>query len=681
MTDMRERIATVLIDTVDIGNYLVSCEVDEVRNGISTCSIVADYSLYDFINIRNGLSINVEFYYSDDTTTKYQKFNGIINNIKQQGSDVIMQGVDISWKTTGETITKVYRENDSYGGDPGNILIDMYSYVDIVADNSTIDPTSVVLPEITCDSAYVAEKTRTIVDALAWDQWYSPVDNKQHVTNPDLYTLISKDFIVGDNILDLPDYNDNIYQTVNEIELQGVYSDSAYEQKFNGDGSTTKFTLDRKPLSTYIYVTVGGVEQKGSVDGANTTYDYLINKQQGFIEFKNGSIPASGTNNIVVNYTATELTSVTVDDEDSQVDNTKRKIVISVKDAISVDDGIQRAKSLIKKSKSNYYNFDCEVINGLEYSTHNKLNYSDSVNNVFLDNAFINKITWKYPSISDTFSIANKQFNADDLFYRTEERVRRLERKRQEGQILTINKISNASLKVRVDDLVVRRASFGSTIYNENFYIDNATQIYDTDSNGSWDNLDSINGTNSSTHGQSVPGAGYATNSSGSPQKLLLYLDNSGDEYEDFNNKIVGISFDIIAKTTGTGITEIESAQLMINYFPVGEIKTSLTSFTNTDSTITLGGNSDKWNTNLNYYNFTRDGFGIILKFKNSATTINLKSVGVNLYYKDDPNSIDVVKSATKLDKTAYDNGTDNSVTEVTLTHTTDNKLEVTSTV
>lgn len=679
MVDNPYKNVDVTINTINVNNYLVSLEVNEIRSGIRTASIRLDHQTINYINIVNGLIVNIDFYYGEDDSIKYNKFYGFING-NDDGLDYItIQCVDPLWKATGETLTKVYKVTDQFAGDPSKILQDMYSYIDLVADDSTIDPTDVTLPEITCDSAYIAEKTKSIVNALGWDEYYDPTDKKVHVSNSNLYIAYGDTIEVGDKAISLPEYNDNIYQTVNEIELQGVSSDSAYQQTFSGDGSQTKFILGRKPLSTYIYVEVNGVEQKGTVDGASTTYDYLINKQQGFIEFASGSIPPSGTDNIVINYTATELTSITVDDEDSQDSNSKRKLVITVKDAITVEDALTRAKSMIAISKNNFYKFNVNCIKVLDLSCRNTVEFVDNSSNKFISNLYVNSIKWKWPDFYDEVALGNKPFDIDNVFYNAEERVRALERKRQEGQVLTINKVSNAGLKVRVDDLVVTRAAFND-VYLADFYINKATQIYDDTSNGTWDNLNSINGTNSVSFG-STPGVGYATATSSSPQELLLYATDVGDQYEKFNNKFVGISFDIVGKTTGSGSTSIKSAQLIINNFPVGEIKSNSTSFTNSDSTITLGSNNDNWGTNISYYNVTRSTFGLKIKFLNNATSINIKYVGVNFYYKNDDNTIDIVKSATKLEKSDYDAGADNTVTEVTFTHTPENELEVTSTI
>ena len=658
----------VTINGVSVKIYIIDVEVTEMRNGIRTATLALDHTLVDYINIRNGLSVEVIMNYVGGTTT-YKKFSGLINSYQDSVSGILIQCVDDSWKATGETVTKVYKSTDSFGGDPANILIDLYGFVNLTADNTTIDPTPVILPEITCDSAYVSAKTSSIATALGWDEWYNPTDSKMYVSNPDLYTTRTTPLTVGTNVVNFPEYNDNIFQTINEIELQGVSSDTAYQESFNGDGTSTKFTLGRTPLSTYIYVTVGGVEQVGTVDGASSTYDYLINKQQGFIEFASGSIPAAGTSNVVVNYTATELTSITVDDETSQVNNTKRKIVISVKDAITVDDALVRGNNMIQQSKENYYNFSCSVTNILDMSCRNKADYNDQTNSIYLSNMYVNKIVWKWPDFTDEVTLGTKPFNVNNMFYNTEERVMSLERKRQEGQILTINKLNNATLKLKVEDMAIQQVSLDA-VTSVTLPVDVATQIYRTGSTGPWNDIDNVQGVGNSITTATIP------------QEVVCYVDPvtvAATSIE--NSKIVGISVDITGYTTGTGSTTISDIQLLKNYLPVGDIKSSTDSFSNVSSTVTVGSSSEDWGLVYDYNDIHREGFGVRIKLINGATSINLSGVAIKLHYRPILSSTDIVKGATKFVKADYDAGTETTVPSVTYTNTIDDELEIIGTI
>jgi len=659
---------TLTIDTVDVSTYVIEAEINEVRNGITTARLILDPDIANFITIRNGLYVGIKFNYIDEPTIFHEKFYGIINNLRTSVQEITLNCVDPLWKCTGETITKVYEATDVFAGEPELILTDMYNYAGLVSDGTTIDPTPVVLPEITCDSSYIFEKTKTIIDALTWDQWYNFTDDKVYVTNPDLYVVNSEDLTVGDNVIDLPEYNDNIFQTINEIELQGVSSDSAYEETFTGDGTTTKFTLGRTPVSTYVYVTVGGVEQIGTVDGALSTYDYLINKQQGYIEFAAGSIPPASADNIVVNYTATELTSVTVDDDTSQTNNTKRKLVISVKDAITVDDAVTRANGLIKNSKNSYYTFPCNVVGVLTRSTHEKANYNDQAGNVYLTDLYINKITWRWPGYFEEFTLGSKPFNVDDMFYNTEERVRRLERKRQEGQLLTINKLSSSDIKLTVNDITIQQVVLGSQT-NHDVACDGASQV---GSDLFWADV------------ANIYGAGSTSIGTGTSNELLCYISPAtiatySATLDDA--KIDSIAVKITGITTGAGTATMDSIQIMKNYFGVGNILAPTTSFTTSSSTITVGSGTNVWGLNYDYNDIVRDGFGVKMVFANTATTLAIDSVSLVIYYKPISSSTDIVKGATTLTQTDYDNGTETTETEVIYTTTVDNELEINTTI
>jgi len=657
MSDEPFKNAIVLINTVNVNSYLVSLEINEIRNGIRTATVAFDHEITNFITIKNGLVVDIAFKYNDETTT-HKKFYGFINNVQDAINGMIIQCVDPLWKCTGETLTKVYKESDSFGGEPTKILIDLYGYVDLTADATTIDPTPVTLPEITCDSAHISEKTSSIISAIGFDEYYNPEDNKVYVSNSDLYTTYVTQMEVGSNVINFPDYNDNIFQTINEIELQGVSSDSAYKQSFTGDGTTTVFTLDRTPLSTYIYVTVNGTEQKGSVDGASTTYDYLINKQQGFITFK--TAPA-GSASIVVNYTATELTSVTVDDEDSQDENTKRKIVIAVSDAITVDDALERANNMIKVSKNNFYNFNVNVINVLDLSCRNLVNYSDSSANIFLNGLYVNSVKWKWPEYYDEVNLGTKPFNVNELLYNTEERVKKLERKRQEGQVLTINKISSGSQKVYLDSLNIEKITHGSSPYGAIGGTTGLTANEYSGSNGHWD----CSVFNKATATVTLPDEVYGDAWFAGSQLTLLK-----------NNDITGIKFSFSYNITGTGDPEVLEATLLMDGQKVGSAN-DIVVYSGSHF-INIGGISDMFGLQLNALDFEKPNFGLSVKFKNNATSLTIDTLALIIVYIKNIVVTTTVSDTKKYVKSDYDAGTVDTVSEVTYTDNIDNTLQIT---
>ena len=657
--------ATIAIDSVNVNNYLISLEINEVRNGIRDATVVLDHKITDYITVKNGLIVEIDLNYIGDTH-KYKKFHGYINNIQDSISGTLLECVDDLWKCTGETITKVYKETDSYSGDPTKILIDLYDHVDIVADTTTIDPTSVVLPEITCDSAYVSEKIDGIVGALGWDQYYDPEDSKAHVVNSDLYATYSTPLVVGKNVQNLPEYNDNIYQTINEIELQGVSSDSAYKETFTGDGSTKIFTVTRTPLSTYIYVTVDGVEQKGSVDGASTAYDYLINKQQGFIEF--ATAPAAGKS-IVVNYTATELTSVTVDDEDSQADHTKRKLVVSVTDAITIDDALERAKSMIKTSKNNFYDFSVNAVNVLDISCRNYVNFEDMSSNTYLNGLYVNKITWKWPEYYEVLQLGTKPFDTDEILYTTEQRVKKLERKRQEGQVLTINKISTGSMRVSLDSLKIDKISYGSTTNSVFSTLRAPPTIVDySGSNCTWDC------------------AAYTCSATGTLPDAIKYtgfihVTGIGDTLDVIkDNNLVGIYFQI-SYTTSNGVApEIVSASLLIDNQIVGLSSTNnVYNYASAkNGTFNIGIPTETFGLDLNNLAINKDGFGLYLIVKNNDTQLSIDDAALAVFNYQTISSTTTVADTKKYEKDDYDDGTVTTVSNVVYTANTDNTLQIT---
>lgn len=109
---------------------------------------------------------------------------------------------------------------------------------------------------------------------------------------------------------------DDDKKLINKITVYGGSQEFSDEVERSGDGSTQEFEVEYTPVDAYV--TVGGVTQKGYVKGMNKgEFDYKINGDEKKIVFEDGSIPTSGTDNIVIRYTYNVPIIATKKDDDS----------------------------------------------------------------------------------------------------------------------------------------------------------------------------------------------------------------------------------------------------------------------------------------------------------------------------------------------------------------------------
>jgi len=123
-----------------------------------------------------------------------------------------------------------------------------------------------------------------------------------------------------------------------------------YEESFNGNGSTTTFTLTYEPVSTYV--TVDGVKQLGYQPDMKETFDYRVDQENKQVIFEAASTPGVGTNNVVIRYKYSVPIVVQKDDPISIANYGKRENKIENPHLKTRDDAIAVASDYIEKWKN-----------------------------------------------------------------------------------------------------------------------------------------------------------------------------------------------------------------------------------------------------------------------------------------------------------------------------------------
>ena len=445
----------ILINSIDVSTYILSYEIEIHSYGVTTSNVLISKEAESLLEITNGSII--EIYEGEFGTTLTRSFYGIIVEKEYDISGYNLVCNDEYWKASGQTITKLYDTedpSDTFEGDFADIMIDLITRAGLTTDSSCIDSTAVIIPQVLCDSVKADQKILELAQILYWDVYQNPIDRKIYVRNPETYTTYTTTLTVGENVVDSPTYTENIYQTINEVEIQGIRTYPLTKETFTFDGGTT-YTVAKYPIQTYIKITNSTTETvlSGAVEGTSGTFDYYVNLNLGKITFT-----TAPTANMDIEYTATELISILVDDSDSkEMTKGTRKIVLSITDSSGVDDVTQRANAILDECKDYFSNFTIKAYNVKDLTPRYKVNFVDPIKNKTLNDLTIIKIKNSWPEFTTEITLGKYEGKIQNLLVSVEERVKKLERIRREGIILRVNKLFNNDLYITLDDLEITR--------------------------------------------------------------------------------------------------------------------------------------------------------------------------------------------------------------------------------
>ena len=448
----------VYIDSIDVTTYVMNYTIEIPSFGMRTFAGVIRKDVDTIKTIDMGQIIEI---YEDDV----REFYGILITKTDDVSGYAIGGSDELWKAIGKPLVKLYDISDPldpFGGDIRLLAIDLATRAGLVMDDSTVDQTSVIIPQILCDNAKIFQKLEELSQILYWDLYQNPVDRKIYLKNPAEYPVFDTTLEVGVNVVESPAYAENIHQTINEVEIQGVRAFPNTIETFTGDGSKKSYTVTKIPIATYIKIfnETTSTQLIGAVEGSapSGTYDYLVNLNKGIISFV--TAPSNG-HVIKIDYTATELTSVSVDSSSSKlITKGTRKLVLVLPDVASIDDATQRAEAILEECSGSFASFTCRTYN-LTLSPRYKINFKDILKDKELSNLQIVKVKKSWPEFTTEVTLGKSMLSYNNLISSVEERVKRLERARREGVLLRINKLFTNDMYLALDDFEIKRTLVG----------------------------------------------------------------------------------------------------------------------------------------------------------------------------------------------------------------------------
>jgi len=283
----------------DVSSYVMqdSTLIDTVVQSVASGNLRLDTNVSSALDdLTTGNEIRIWIGY---TTPSYHLFTGILEGIVEHQNFYEVSFVSYAKLLIRRTHSEVYR-SDLGTGTATTILGDIIDaeIPELWYDSTSIPSDTFVFARYTPQSAFINEIFDYIADILG-RVWYVDKYKKVYVIDRE-FTDSSYTLEYGENIIGEPTKVLDVSKWANYVIVDGQKMAVGYQESFNGDGTTTLFSLSKVPLD--IEVTVGGVIKKGSFTGAYNyeNADYVVDAIQKKLTFT--SAPGVGSGNIVVSY-------------------------------------------------------------------------------------------------------------------------------------------------------------------------------------------------------------------------------------------------------------------------------------------------------------------------------------------------------------------------------------------
>lgn len=242
---------------------------------------------------------------------------------------------------------------------------------------------------------------------------------------PSGYTSYSTKLVVGDNVVEIPDWVEDRENVVNKITIKGVRTLDTRTAVFSGDGSESTFSLDDRPES--LKVSVGGVLQVQGAEDQDASYNYYVDQDLKKIVFHSSSIPASGSDNISVEYTTFIERPVVGSNPTSISKYGEKENSYEFKDATTIVDARTRLNQLLKYLPFPYTSTTLKTINTVGIMPGLLVDIDDPFNPDYSNSYVIKEVTYQYPDPVDLVKVGSTDFSITSLLESIDARIKELE--------------------------------------------------------------------------------------------------------------------------------------------------------------------------------------------------------------------------------------------------------------
>lgn len=391
----------------------------------NSASLILSKTSLDVYTITEGMEVIIK---RGLVTASNTVFKGRVYNIKENnGGELVLTCYDHLYELKFLLFTKSYdRNNDPEAGEVSAIAQDIIENGGFTA---SVISTGTTGSDITVDKFKSDRKNRlnrlkvlsTIVNYVLYEDY----NNDWIRFEPEAYSTYPNTLEVGVNVYNAPTWKSNLSSVRNKLYVDGAFEADTRIESFSGTGSETTFTLSN--VAETLKVTVGGTLQVLGVEGSSSGYDYTHDKDLKKIVFESGSIPGSGTDNVVVEYTTlVPYTSVGQDDASIAAYGVTREESYTFKDIRTSEDADARLASILEKLKDPSVSTKLQT-DELTIKPGQKVSVVDSNNPIRNGEYVVDKVVITYPNPVDVVTVGTELFDVNDLIESVNERLKAVE--------------------------------------------------------------------------------------------------------------------------------------------------------------------------------------------------------------------------------------------------------------
>ena len=444
------KLTKIEVDSIDVTNYVSSWKINrEFGSAITGGILVLKKTVenlgisFDDINVYH----TVEIWRGKTTSTDVKIFKGEVETFKKDNANVICVIQDELSKAVRSEVTKSFDKNiDTEAGIISNIFITlMTDYAGLNADSSSVQNsgTVIVLDKFICNHADVFERCEKLADALDWQFYYNPTDDKVYF-EPKGTPINSSTLEVSTNIIRLPQWSYDKTNMCNKITIIG--GEELVETTENGQigvtngYTTTSVNLSHLPFSVKVYSDSGNPPttlREGGNESTSGVYHYSVDIENKKIVWNTSDYTPGASDYVSVEYSYKIPKPVLAKNAKSiSIYGTYAKSFFR-NELKEVSDIEEYVKTYVSKYATPFLYSTLAVINVEDLYPGETIQVIDSLRSIN-KNLLINKVTMVYPYKFDQVIVGDKKLRTASWGANTMDRIRRLEEKQtQADEILT----------------------------------------------------------------------------------------------------------------------------------------------------------------------------------------------------------------------------------------------------
>lgn len=417
----------------------------------------------NLIRIYNGRSLSSEennrLYTNTVQPISFIKFGGIVTKTEQSTATK-----NITCLSYGKTLGEIEIRGQKYDNRTPEFILE-----DLIRDNTDLiyhfegTVSGIILTQFYADGKLI-DILRDLTE-ITGKTFFSDGNKFLHVHDGEQrQTGVTLTHGV-DGKIDMTKTDDT--EIINDVVILGENKRYVGHEIQNGTGSNDIFYLVESP--TNVQVTVGSVIQKPDV---NYTVDSLNKK----IVFEAGSIPASGTGNVIFDYEYEKPLYIR-GSKQSSIDkygiHSKRLIMPWIK---TRNDGIRFISGYLSKFKDIRINVTIEIPRILNYLGEGDIITVINPISGFNSNVSVRSITWEYPQVKTKISAGEYTFEDFEYHRQVSEKIHDLE-----SALTTIKDLEGfESYEEQLDiadEFVIFEANTNGTVFTETLNLTDAITI------------------------------------------------------------------------------------------------------------------------------------------------------------------------------------------------------------